>query len=185
MSVLRDHWTNEVRFEDCAVPAGNLIGAEGQGFGLAQEWLVRGRLRYAAQAVGVAEEAVRIASDWAKQRETFGALLATRQAVQFAIADARIRISAARHLTWEAAWDADQGRDARTANRAGTGGTARARRRTAAGDLQLHASIGAQPRTARGTRHRVLHQRPPHRPRAGGTRPSLATATNLYPERQW
>jgi acyl-CoA dehydrogenase len=60
--VLRDHWTNEVRFEDCAVPVGNLIGAEGQGFGLAQEWLVRGRLRYAAQAVGVAAEAVRIAS---------------------------------------------------------------------------------------------------------------------------
>ena len=114
VAVLRDHWTNEVRFDDCVVPAENLIGEEGQGFGLAQEWLVRGRLRYAAQAVGVAEEAVRIASEWAKQRETFGALLATRQAVQFAIADARMRINAARHLTWEAAWDADQGRDART-----------------------------------------------------------------------
>jgi acyl-CoA dehydrogenase len=114
VSVLRDHWTNEVHFDDCVVPAGNLIGEEGQGFGLAQEWLVRGRLRYAAQAIGVAEEAVRLASDWAKQRETFGALLATRQAVQFAIADARMRINAARHLTWDAAWDADQGRDART-----------------------------------------------------------------------
>ena len=55
-----------------------------QGFALAQEWLVRGRLRYAAQAVGVAEEAVRLAIEWARTRETFGALLATRQAVQFA-----------------------------------------------------------------------------------------------------
>ncbi|MEV4603925.1 acyl-CoA dehydrogenase family protein [Amycolatopsis sp. NPDC049253] len=112
--VLRDHWTTEVRFDDVVVPVENLVGEEGQGFGLAQQWLVRGRLRYAAQAVGVAEEAVRIATEWAKSRETFGALLATRQAVQFAIADARVRINAARHLTWEAAWEADQGRDART-----------------------------------------------------------------------
>jgi acyl-CoA dehydrogenase len=112
--VLRDHWTTEVVFDNVEVPAANLVGEEGQGFGLAQEWLVRGRLRYAAQAVGVAEEAVRIAIEWAKTRETFGALLATRQAVQFPLADARMQISAARHLTWEAAWEADQGRDART-----------------------------------------------------------------------
>jgi acyl-CoA dehydrogenase len=112
--VLRDHWTTEVRFTDCVVPAEHLVGAEGQGFALAQQWLVRGRLRYAAQAIGVAEEAVRIATDWARTRETFGALLATRQAVQFALADARVKINAARHLTWEAAWVADQGRDART-----------------------------------------------------------------------
>lgn len=114
VAVLRDHWTTEVVFDDCAVPAGNLIGAEGQGFALAQQWLVRGRLRYAAQAVGAAAEAMRMAADWARQRETFGALLATRQAVQFALADARVQITAARHLTWEAAWACDQGRDART-----------------------------------------------------------------------
>ncbi|MGH3437571.1 MAG: acyl-CoA dehydrogenase family protein [Sciscionella sp.] len=112
--VLRDHWTTEVVFDDCVVPAENLVGEEGQGFGLAQEWLVRGRLRYAAQAVGVAEESLRLATEWALQRETFGALLATRQAVQFAIADARVKINAARHLTWEAAWTQDKGGDART-----------------------------------------------------------------------
>jgi acyl-CoA dehydrogenase len=112
--VLRDHWTTEVMFDDCVVPAENLVGAEGDGFALAQEWLVRGRLRYAAQAIGVAADAVRMATEWASSRETFGALLATRQAVQFAIADAAVKIAAARHLTWEAAWDADQGRDART-----------------------------------------------------------------------
>lgn len=112
--VLRDHWTNEVTFDDCVVPAENLIGAEGQGFSLAQQWLVRGRLRYAAQAIGVAEEAVRMGLEWASRRETFGALLATRQAVQFALADARVKIAAGRHLTWEAAWDQDQGKDART-----------------------------------------------------------------------
>ncbi|HEX3648574.1 MAG TPA: acyl-CoA dehydrogenase, partial [Pseudonocardiaceae bacterium] len=112
--VLRDHWTTEVMFSDCVVPAENLVGGEGDGFALAQQWLVRGRLKYAAQAIGVAAEAVRMATEWASSRETFGALLATRQAVQFAIADAAVKIAAARHLTWEAAWDADQGKDART-----------------------------------------------------------------------
>jgi acyl-CoA dehydrogenase len=106
--VLRDHWSTEVTFDDCEIPVENLIGQEGQGFQLAQEWLVRGRLHYAAQAVGVAEEALRIAVDWARQRETFGALLATRQAVQF-------EINAARHLTWDAAYAHDHGQDARSA----------------------------------------------------------------------
>ncbi|MDQ6811038.1 MAG: acyl-CoA dehydrogenase family protein [Actinomycetota bacterium] len=113
--VLRDHWSTEVTFDDCEIPVENLVGEEGQGFQLAQEWLVRGRLLYAAQAVGVAEEALRIAVDWARQRETFGALLATRQAVQFAIADARVEINAARHLTWQAAYAHDHDEDARTA----------------------------------------------------------------------
>ncbi|HEX5406748.1 MAG TPA: acyl-CoA dehydrogenase family protein [Pseudonocardiaceae bacterium] len=112
--VLRDHWTTEVTFDNCVVPAENLVGEEGHGFALAQQWLVRGRLRYAAQAIGVGEEALRMAAEWASSRETFGALLATRQAVQFALADAKVKLTAARHLTWEAAWDADQGRDART-----------------------------------------------------------------------
>jgi len=57
---------------------------------------------------------MRLAVDWARTRETFGALLATRQAVQFALADARVEINAARYLTWDAAWDADQGINART-----------------------------------------------------------------------
>ena len=113
VAVLRDHWTTEVVFDDCRVPAENLVGAEGQGFALAQQWLVRGRLRYAAQAVGVADEALRMAVEWARQRETFGAPLASRQAVQFAIADARVEITAARHLTWEAAYKHDQGAGAR------------------------------------------------------------------------
>jgi acyl-CoA dehydrogenase len=112
--VLRNHWTTELTFEDCAIPAENLIGSEGQGFSLAQEWLVRGRLMLAAQAIGVADEAVRLTIEWAKQRETFGALLASRQGVQFPLADSLVEIEAARMLTWKAAWEDDQGRDART-----------------------------------------------------------------------
>jgi acyl-CoA dehydrogenase len=110
--VLRDHWTTEVALDDCVIPAENLVGEEGQGFQLAQDFLVRGRLYYAAQSCGVAEEAVRMAVEWARQRETFGALLATRQAVQFAIADSLVEIRAGRYLTWEAAWKDDRGENA-------------------------------------------------------------------------
>jgi len=110
--VLRDHWTTEIALDDCVIPAENLIGAEGQGFQLAQEFLVRGRLYYAAQSCGVAEEAIRMAVEWSRERETFGALLATRQAVQFAIADSLVELRAGRYLTWEAAWKDDQGENA-------------------------------------------------------------------------
>jgi acyl-CoA dehydrogenase len=111
--VVRDHWTTELTFEDCEIPVENRIGEEGEGFALAQEWMVRGRLMLAAQSVGVAEEAVRLASEWAKERETFGAPLATRQGVQFPLADSDVELRAARWLTWEAAWKHDQGQDAR------------------------------------------------------------------------
>jgi acyl-CoA dehydrogenase len=111
--VLRNHWTTEIELDDCEIPAGNLIGQEGEGFALAQKWLVRGRLMLAAQAIGVADEAIRLATDWAKQRETFGALLATRQGVQFPLADSLTELTAARLLTWQAAWNDDQGNDAR------------------------------------------------------------------------
>jgi acyl-CoA dehydrogenase len=111
--VVRDHWTTEVTFEDCEIPAANRIGEEGEGFALAQQWMVRGRLMLAAQSVGVAEEAVRLASEWAKERETFGAPLASRQGIQFPLADSDVELRAARWLTWEAAWKHDQGLDAR------------------------------------------------------------------------
>ena len=92
-----------------------MLGAEGQGFEIAQQWLIRGRTRIAAHCVGLAEEALQIGIAWANERETFGAKLATRQAVQFALADIRVEINAARHLVWEAAWALDQGHDGRTA----------------------------------------------------------------------
>jgi acyl-CoA dehydrogenase len=111
--VLRNHWTTEIVLEDCAVPVDNLIGKEGEGFELLQKWLVRGRLMLAAQALGVAHEAIQLAVEWAKQRETFGALLASRQGVQFPLADSAIELKAARLLTWQAAWKDDAGQDAR------------------------------------------------------------------------
>jgi acyl-CoA dehydrogenase len=111
--VIRDHWPTELVLDEVRVPAANLIGEEGKGLSLAAGWLVRGRLTYAARAVGVAQEAVRLATEWVRDRQTFGAALATRQAVQWAIADSQVEIDAGRLLTWKAAWEDDAGREAR------------------------------------------------------------------------
>jgi acyl-CoA dehydrogenase len=113
LPVLRDHWPTEIRFDNCVIPAENLIGAEGRGLELAGQWVQRARLLYAARSIGVAEESLRIGADWARERETLGAPLATRQAIEFAFADSRIDVNAARWLVWEAAWKHDQGRDIR------------------------------------------------------------------------
>ncbi|MEK9210937.1 acyl-CoA dehydrogenase family protein [Sphingomonas sp. 2378] len=115
LPVLRDHWPTELRLEDVRIPAENLIGPDGGGLALAGAWVLRARLLYAARAIGVAEEAIRIGTEWARERDLFGKPLAAQQATQFAIADSRAAINAARWLTWEAAWKHDQGEDARTA----------------------------------------------------------------------
>jgi acyl-CoA dehydrogenase len=111
--VIRNHAPTELMLDDVHIPAGNLVGQEGQGLALAASWLVRGRLTYAARAIGIADEAVRLAVEWMGTRSTFGAPLATRQGLQWSIADAAVEISAGRWLTWQAAWKADTGQDAR------------------------------------------------------------------------
>jgi acyl-CoA dehydrogenase len=103
----------DVLFEDCAIPAENLIGEEGQGLDLAFDLLVKQRFPYSACNLGVAVAAQRMAIAHAKQRSTFGVPLAERQAVQWMLADAEVEIRAARWLIWEGAWKADRGEDAR------------------------------------------------------------------------
>jgi alkylation response protein AidB-like acyl-CoA dehydrogenase len=66
----------------------------------------------AALAVGVARAAFELARDYAKERQAFGAPIATKQAIAFKLADMAIEIDAARLLAWEAAWRLDQGADA-------------------------------------------------------------------------
>ncbi len=74
--------------------------------------IARGRVALAAMAVGVARASFEGARDYAKQREAFGAPIATKQAIAFKLADMAIEIDGARMLVWEAAWHLDQGRDA-------------------------------------------------------------------------
>ena len=74
--------------------------------------LHRGRVGLAAAAVGVARAAYEVSRDYAKQREAFGAPIATKQAIAFKLADMAIEIDGARLLTWEAAWRLDRGLEA-------------------------------------------------------------------------
>src|SRR6516162_4288701 len=70
----------EIIFDNVRVPAGNLIGSEGDGFGLAQSWINAGRIRHGARSLGVMERCLELAVSYAKQRKTVGAPLSQRQA---------------------------------------------------------------------------------------------------------
>jgi acyl-CoA dehydrogenase len=102
--------TVELELDGVRVPAQAQVGA-GDGSDLAK-LVVRGRVALAAAAVGVARAAYEVARDYAKERQTFGAPIATRQAIAFKLADMAIEIDGARLLVWEAAWTLDQGSDA-------------------------------------------------------------------------
>jgi alkylation response protein AidB-like acyl-CoA dehydrogenase len=95
--------TAALSFEDCRVPATNLLGEEGQGFRIAMEVLDAGRIGIAAQALGIAQAALEASRDYALVREQFGKPLAEHQAIQFMLADMATRTEAARLLTLKAA----------------------------------------------------------------------------------
>ncbi|HZZ49365.1 MAG TPA: acyl-CoA dehydrogenase family protein [Pseudonocardia sp.] len=107
--VIRPWYPCELSFVDCRVPDSQRIGEVGRGFELAQEWLVHGRVPYASATLGIAGAALRMAIDYAKDRQSFGGPLADKQAIQWMIADSEIEIRAARGLVYQAAWKADLG----------------------------------------------------------------------------
>ena len=107
---LRGLPTAELKLAGLKVSGDALLG-DGDGAAV-EPLLARGRIAMAAMAVGVARAAYEISREYAKQRETFGAPIATRQAIAFKLADMAIEIDGARLLVWEAAWQLDQGSDA-------------------------------------------------------------------------
>lgn len=109
--VIRSYSPYELHFQDYEVPVENRLGPEGGGFALAETWLVHERMPYAAATLGIAQAALELAIGWARQRVTFGAPLADRQAIQWMIADSEIEIRAARLLVQQAAARADAGFD--------------------------------------------------------------------------
>ena len=100
---IRGSVTTEVLFTDCAIPAANLLGREGQGFTITMETLDAGRIGVAAQAVGIARSALDDAIAYASQRRQFGKTITSFQAIQFMISDMATAIEAARLLTLQAA----------------------------------------------------------------------------------
>ncbi|HEX6665024.1 MAG TPA: acyl-CoA dehydrogenase family protein [Solirubrobacterales bacterium] len=97
----------EIRFEDCRVPAANLLGERGAGFAIAQDRLGPGRIHHCMRAIGTAERAHEMMCRRANERVAFGGPLADKQFVQEAIATSRMEIDQARLLTLYAAWRMD------------------------------------------------------------------------------
>ena len=102
--------TAQILFENCRVPAENLIGDEGQGLKIALSGLEGGRIGIASQSVGMARAAFDVALAYSKQRETFGKPIFEHQALQFRLADMATQIEAARQLIHHAASLKDAGR---------------------------------------------------------------------------
>jgi len=102
--------TAQILFEDCRVPAQNLLADEGQGLKIALSGLEGGRIGIASQAVGMARAAFEAALAYSKERRAFGQPIFEHQAVQFKLADMATQIEAARQLIWHAAALKDAGR---------------------------------------------------------------------------
>ena len=97
---IRGSQTGELVFEDCEIPAENLLGKEGEGFKIALATLDRTRPGIAAQALGIAQGALDFAVQYAQQRVQFGKPIWDNQAIQFMLADMDIQVEAARQLIY-------------------------------------------------------------------------------------
>jgi butyryl-CoA dehydrogenase len=106
---IRSSPTLEIIFEDCRVPAENLLGKEGEGFKIAMMTLDGGRNGIAAQAVGIAQGALDASVNYAKERKQFGKPIGVNQGIGFKLADMATKVEAARLLTYQAAWRESEG----------------------------------------------------------------------------
>ncbi|HEY6959174.1 MAG TPA: acyl-CoA dehydrogenase family protein [Candidatus Limnocylindria bacterium] len=102
--------TSSLTLEDVRVPADAMLGEQGKGFGIAMAGLDGGRIGIAAQSVGIARAAIERALRYGSQRKQFGRSILSFEMVQFPLADARMRLDAARLLAHRAAWLRDAGR---------------------------------------------------------------------------
>lgn len=101
---IRGSETTEIIFDNCPVPAENLLGKEGRGFKIAMMTLDCTRPVIGAQAVGIAQGALDYAVNYAKQRVQFGKPIASFQGIQFMLADMATKVEAARQLVYKAAF---------------------------------------------------------------------------------
>lgn len=104
--------TAELLFEDCRIPATNLLGEEGRGFYAIMRNFQNERIVIGAMAMGEAQAAIEVTLDWVTQRETFGAPLWSRQTIRHRMAMLAAKVEAGRQLVYHAAWLVTQGIDA-------------------------------------------------------------------------
>ncbi len=101
--------TAQVQFDDCNIPAGNLVGTEGDGFKYAMMGLDGGRLNIASCSLGAAQVGLNMTLQYMSERKAFGQSIDQFQALQFRLADMEIELQAARTFLRQAAWKLDQG----------------------------------------------------------------------------
>jgi alkylation response protein AidB-like acyl-CoA dehydrogenase len=106
---LRASDTVELHFDDCLIPAENILGGEGAGFREFMRTLDSGRIGIGALSLGIGRAAYDAAVKFAKERKQFGKPIAEFQLVQEMIADMRVRLECARHLVYHAGWRKDHG----------------------------------------------------------------------------
>jgi alkylation response protein AidB-like acyl-CoA dehydrogenase len=106
---IRSSPTMELVFQDCRIPADNLLGAEGRGFKVAMKTLDGGRIGIASQALGIAQGALDVAVGYAKERKQFDSPISRFQGIQFQLADMATQTEAARLLVYQAAYRASHG----------------------------------------------------------------------------
>lgn len=101
--------TSQVQFDDCKIPANNLVGEEGQGFKYAMKGLDGGRLNISSCSLGAAQTALNLTLQYMSERKAFGKSIDQFQGLQFRLADMEIELQAARVFLRQAAWKLDQG----------------------------------------------------------------------------
>ena len=108
--------TPKFPFEDVRVGAEEILGAIGQGYELTRDWFVEERLMIAARTTGAAERATLLAAEFAKERVQFGQPIINFQLIQNMLAKNTVDIMTNRVLTYQVAWEADQGMDRKLLN---------------------------------------------------------------------
>jgi len=103
--------TGELLFEDCHVPAANMLGKKGEGWKIFLKTLDGGRISIGAMAVGLSQAALDASVTYARERKQFGRPIGSFQGVAFMIADMATEVEAARAMVWRAAWMKDKGED--------------------------------------------------------------------------
>lgn len=107
---IRSSDTCSLTFQNCKVPAKNIVWEEGKGFNFAMNTLNGGRIGIASQAVGIAEASLDAAVKYSKERKAFGQTISNFQAIQFMLSDMAVRVDAAKLLTLKAAALKDAGK---------------------------------------------------------------------------
>ncbi|WP_100500152.1 acyl-CoA dehydrogenase family protein [Geodermatophilus chilensis] len=106
----------EFIFDNVRVGADKILGEIGQGYELTRDWFVEERIMIAARTIGAAERATLLAAEWAREREQFGQPIVNYQLVQNMLAKNAVDIMTNRVLTYQIAWEADQGMDRKMLN---------------------------------------------------------------------